>query len=303
MNRVLRLGTRGSRLALIQSRLIAERLRGLGHEVDLVPLVTEGDRRAPGTSPGEGMFVSFLERALLSGQIDLAVHSAKDMPIVEQPGLVVGAYPERADPRDVLVTRAGGATLDSLALGTTVGTDSPRRAAFVRCHRPDLELVPLHGNVDTRLRRLDEGVVGALVLAAAGLDRLGRGDRIDCRVDPALVPPAPAQGALAVQARSDDAEVVEVLGQLDLRGVRLAVEAERLVLAEVGGGCRSPVGALAEMVDGRLRLLAGAVGPRSSRLLHLDEDAADVAGAARLAASAGQALRAHLAEEITRSVR
>jgi hydroxymethylbilane synthase len=303
MSRVLRLGTRGSRLALIQSRQVADRLRRLGQEVDLVPLVTEGDRRAPGTSPGEGMFVSFLERALMNGEIDLAVHSAKDMPLVAQAGLVVAAYPERADPRDVLVTDAGGATLESLALATTVGTDSPRRAAFLRCQRPDLEVIPLHGNVDTRLRRLEEGVVGALVLAAAGLERLGWGDRVDCRLDPSLVPPAPAQGALAVQARSEDLEVGEALRQLDDSAVRLAVEAERQVLAEVGGSCRSPVGALAEVVDDRLRLLAGAVGPRGHRLLHLDEDAADQAGAARLAAAAGRALRSHLAEEATRSVR
>src|SRR5207245_7044945 len=156
------------------------RLRDVGDEVDLVPIVTEGDMRPPGMVPGEGVFVAAIANALLAGQVDIAVHSAKDVPLVEDPGLVIAAYPERADPRDVLITRNGDATLDSLEPGLAVGTDSPRRTGFVLAARPDLRVVPLHGNVDTRLRRLDEGVVGALVIAAAGRSeerRAGKGRR------------------------------------------------------------------------------------------------------------------------------
>ena len=297
--RALRLGTRGSRLALLQSELVAARLRRAGLDVELVRVVTEGDRRPAGTSPGEGMFVSALEQAVLEGRIDLAVHSAKDMPPGERRGLLVAAYPERADPRDALVTARGGATIGTLPEGATIGTDSPRRAAFAACCRADLVAVPLHGNVDTRLRKLDEGLVDALVVAAAGLDRLGRGDRIDCRLSPDEIPPAPAQGALAVQVRSADRELIGALAQMDDGAVRLAVEAERQVLVEVGGGCRSPVGALAEVEAGRLRLLAAAVGPRGRRLLR-DEDDATEAGKARLAMVAGSELRAHLATGVTR---
>jgi hydroxymethylbilane synthase len=284
---------------LLQSELVAERLRRGGLSVEVVRIVTEGDQRPEGTSPGEGMFVSALEQAVLEGRADLAVHSAKDMPLGERPGLLIAAYPERADPRDALVTPGGGATIETLPEGATIGTDSPRRAGFAACCRPDLVAVPLHGNVDTRLRKLDEGQVNALVLAAAGLDRLGRGDRIDCRLSPDVMPPAPAQGALAVQVRSADRDLVEALAQMDDWAVRMAVEAERQVLVEVGGGCRSPVGALAELGGGRLRLLAAAVG-RGGRRLVRDEDDPTEAGKVRLAASAGSVLRAHLAARVPR---
>ncbi len=255
----VRLGTRGSTLAMAQSELFAGRLRAAGHDVDIVRIVTEGDVRPVDTLPGEGIFVAAIARALQAGEIDVAVHSAKDVPLEEEPELVIAAYPERADPRDALVTRDGGRSLTTLAAGATVGTDSPRRAGFVRAARSDLRIVPLHGNVDTRLRRLDEGAVDALVIAAAGLDRLGRGDRVDQRLAPEVVTPAPAQGALAVQARRSDARLLDVLAELDDPEIRLAVEAERAVLSATGGTCRAPVGAMASVDGERFSIVVGGV--------------------------------------------
>jgi hydroxymethylbilane synthase len=255
----IRLGTRGSRLALVQTGLVADRLRAAGHEVELVPIVTEGDVRPIDMVPGEGVFVAAIARALRAGEVDAAVHSAKDIPLEPEPGLAIAAYPERADARDALVTRAGHATLESLPPGTVVGTDSPRRSGFVQAARDGLRVVPLHGNVDTRLRRLDQGEVEVLVLAAAGVDRLGQGSRIDQRLDPRVVPPAPAQGALAVQARSDDKELMAALGELDDADVRFAVETERAVLEASGGGCRAPLGALVAPDAEGFQLLAYAV--------------------------------------------
>lgn len=255
----IRLGTRGSRLALIQSELVAERLRSAGHDVELVPMVTEGDVRPIDMSPGEGVFVAAIARALLSRDIDLAVHSAKDVPLEEDPGLAIAAYPERADPRDALITRRGGGSLESLPRGAIIGTDSPRRAGFVLAARPDLKVIPLHGNVETRLRRLDEGAADALVLAAAGIDRLGRQARIDERFDPDVLAPAPGQGALAVQVRRGDARLMELVSAIDDRDIRLAVETERDVLRTTGGTCRAPVGALASVVGDEFSLLAAGV--------------------------------------------
>ncbi|MDQ6743179.1 MAG: hydroxymethylbilane synthase [Candidatus Dormibacteraeota bacterium] len=294
--RRLRLGTRASRLALIQSELVAARLRSLGADVELVEVVTEGDLRPGGMSAGEGVFVAALEQQLAEGHVDLAVHSAKDVPLRLHPDLLIGAYPERADARDVLVTRSGGGSLESLASGSVVGTDSPRRAGFVLNLRPDLRHRPLHGNVDTRLRKLDGGEADALVLAAAGLERLGSTARIDARLDAALVPPAPGQGALAVQCRAADSKVRELLARIDRADVRLAVNAERWVLEATGGTCRSPVGALAAVSDGRLRLLAGAAAPDGSarHTVALESAATEEAGA-RLAGQAAAELLRHVA--------
>ena len=255
----IRLGTRGSRLALAQSESVARRLRAGGHDVEIVRIVTAGDTRPADSVPGEGIFVAAIAQALLRGEVDIAVHSAKDIPLEEEPGLVVAAYPERADPGDALITRGGGRSLASLPPGSTVGTDSPRRAGFVRAARKDLRIVPLHGNVDTRLRRLDAGEVDAIVIAAAGVDRLGNGQRIDERLDPNVMPPAPAQGALAIQARRADAELLAVLASHDHPDVRLAVDAERRVLTATGGTCRAPVGALATIADNRFTMIVGGV--------------------------------------------
>jgi hydroxymethylbilane synthase len=206
--------------------------------------------------------------------------------------LVIAAYPgPREDPRDALVTAAGGGTLDALPEGATFGTDSPRRAGFVLARRPDLRHRPIHGNVDTRLRRLDAGEVDALVLAASGLDRLGSGGRADERIDPEILPPAPGQGALAVQCRAGDHRVREALAGLDDAALRLAVFAERAVLEATGGSCRAPVGALAAVHGGRLQLMAGAAAPDgSSRRVVYREATPTEAGAARLAKRVGREL-------------
>jgi hydroxymethylbilane synthase len=290
----IRLGTRGSRLALIQSELFARRLLEAGHEIELVPIVTEGDIRPVDMSPGEGVFVAAIARALLAGEIEIAVHSAKDIPLEEEPDLVIAAYPERADPRDALVTRTGDQTVDTLRRGATVGTDSPRRAGFVLSARPDLQVVPLHGNVETRLGRLDQAEVDALILAAAGIDRLGRDERIDQRIDPDVVAPAPAQGALAVQSRRGDEALLEVLSTYDVPSIRLAVETEREVLRATGGTCRAPVGALAVIEGGAFTLLVAGVNSDGTgkRVEHIEGASSN---ARELAAAAGRRLVAEVA--------
>jgi hydroxymethylbilane synthase len=290
----IRLGTRGSKLALVQSELVAERLRAAGHEVELVPMVTEGDVRPIDMSPGEGVFVAAIARALLSGDIDLAVHSAKDVPLEEDPGLAIAAYPERADPRDALITRRGGGSLESLPLGAIVGTDSPRRAGFLLAARPDLKVIPLHGNVETRLRRLDEGAADALVLAAAGIDRLGKHARIDERFEPDVVAPAPGQGALAVQVRRGDARLMELVSAIDDSDIRLAVETEREVLRTTGGTCRAPVGALGTVVGYEFVLLAGGVNSDGSDKL-VDRLKGNRGDAGEFAARLGRRLLAEVA--------
>ena len=290
----IRLGTRGSKLALVQSELVAQRLRRAGHEVVSFPIVTEGDMRPIDMSPGEGVFVAAIARALLTDEIDIAVHSAKDVPLEEDPGLMIAAYPERADPRDVLITRHGGASLQSLAPGAVVGTDSPRRAGFVLAMRPDLRVIPLHGNVETRLRRLDEGVADAIILAAAGIDRLGLQTRIDQRFDPDVVAPAPGQGALAVQVRRSDRGIVELIAAIDDRDIRLSVETEREVLKATGGTCRAPVGALASVRYDELTLLAAGVNSDGSGKL-LERAQCGRGGAPDLAARMGRRLLAEVA--------
>ncbi|MDQ6683044.1 MAG: hydroxymethylbilane synthase [Chloroflexota bacterium] len=273
----IRIGTRGSPLALAQARLVVDALGRAGHSSRLMIVQTDGDRGAPDAVWGEGAFVAALERALIEGHVDVAVHSAKDIPTGEDGRLLIGAYLERADARDALVVRDAlvaregpvaregrPSGLDLLPAGCRVGTDSPRRAGFLRAHRPDLELHPLHGNVDTRLRRLDDGETDALVLACAGLDRLGLGDRIAERLEPSFLPPAPGQGAVAVQVRRADAAMCALAGELDHLPTRVAVESERAFLAACGGGCRSPIGALATVVGGELELLGGHAHPDGS---------------------------------------
>ncbi len=277
----------------MQSQIVARRLREAGHLVELVPILTEGDSRPIDLSPGEGVFVAAIARSLLEGSIDIGVHSAKDIPLEEDPALVIAAYPERADARDVLITRIGGQSLSTLAQGATVGTDSPRRTGFIRAARPDLRVVPLHGNVDTRLRRLDEGVVDALVIAAAGVDRLNQGGRIDQRLDPELVAPAPGQGAIAIQARRSDTELLAVLREVDDADVRFAVEVEREVLKATGGTCRAPVGAVASASEDGFNLLVAGVNSdgSSKRVEHIGGRRED---AMRLAREAGQRLVAEV---------
>jgi hydroxymethylbilane synthase len=244
--RPLRLGTRRSALAMAQSQTVADALTAhTGRPVELVEITTAGDRSsAPITSLGTtGVFVSALRDALLAGDIDLAVHSAKDLPTAPADGLVVAATPLRADPRDVLIAR-DGLTLSRLPAGATVGTGAPRRIAQLRAYRPDLEPTPIRGNVDTRLGKVTGGHLDAVVLAHAGLARLGRLDEVTEVLDPAVVLPAPAQGALAVECRSDDHAVVALLAAVDDPATHLAVVAERTTLATLEAGCSAPVAAL-----------------------------------------------------------
>lgn len=292
----MRIGTRGSALALVQARLVAAALRRKGVATEIVVIETAGDRRAPDTAWGEGAFVAAIQLALLDGRVDLAIHSAKDVPTEVHPELAIGAYLKRADPRDCLVTRAAEpvTSLDDLPVGARVGTDSPRRTGFLLAQRPDLRVEPLHGNVDTRLRRLDHGETDALVLAVAGLARLGRGDRIGAILDPEIVPPAPGQGALCVELRAADAALRATIAQIDHRPTRTAVEAERALLALSGGGCRSPIGALGRVQGRQLILLAGyaSVDGRVAEVMEtrgsaVEPDAMIRGLVARLEASAG----------------
>jgi len=262
----IRIGTRGSKLALAQAQKVVEALERNGQRTRLVIVKTDGDRQVPDTAWGEGAFVAAIERALLAGRVDVAVHSAKDVPTDEDPRLRIGAYLPRADPRDALVVQvdAKERRLDDLPGGTRVGTDSPRRTGFLLARRRDLVVHPLHGNVDARLRRLDAGETDALVLACAGLDRIGLGVRIAERLDPEVVPPAPGQGALAVQVRRDDVRMVALAGAIDHAPTRLAVEVERAFLSASGGGCRAPIGALATVRQDELDLLGGSASPDGS---------------------------------------
>ena len=244
----LRIGTRNSRLARVQTGLVAA---ALGAPVDLVPIVTEGDRSMQALTQlgGTGVFVSALRDALLAGQVDIAVHSYKDLPTAPADGIVVAAVPLRDDPRDVLVAR-DGLTLGELPTGSRVGTGSPRRAAQLRALGLGLDVVPIRGNVDTRLGKVAAGEVDAVVLAYAGLRRLGRADEATEVLDPIQVLPAPAQGALAVECRADDDETRALVAALDDPDTRSAVLAERSLLAALEAGCSAPVGALAEIAEG-----------------------------------------------------
>jgi hydroxymethylbilane synthase len=246
--RTLRVGTRASALARTQTNTVAA---ALGVPVEIVPIVTEGDRSAAALTQigGTGVFVSALRTALLTGEIDVAVHSYKDLPTAPAEDVLIAAVPLREDPRDALVAR-DGLVLGELPPGSRVGTGSPRRTAQLRALGLGLEIVALRGNVDTRLRRVTEGELDAVVLAYAGLRRLGRHDAVTEVLDPIQVLPAPAQGALAIECRTSDAAAIEVLARLDDADTRAAVTAERALLAALEAGCSAPVGALAEIADG-----------------------------------------------------
>jgi hydroxymethylbilane synthase len=255
---VLRLGTRASLLARTQSQTVADAItRATGAPVELVPIVTAGDRSSDAIAQlgGTGVFVTALRDALLAGEVDLAVHSYKDLPTAPEPGLSLAAVPGREDPRDALVAR-DGLTLGELPAGARVGTGAPRRIAQLRALGLGLEVVPIRGNVDTRLARVMGGRGGepadldAVVLARAGLSRLGRLDVISETLDPLQVLPAPAQGALAVECRTSDSRTRELIGRLEEPSVRACVVAERTTLATLEAGCSAPVAAYAEVAEG-----------------------------------------------------
>ena len=263
----LRLATRGSALAWGQSSHVAEALRALGHEVELVRITTHGDvSTAPLTSMGgAGVFVGAVRGAVLDGTADFAVHSFKDLPTAAEPGLMLAAVPLREDAVDALCT-ADGRTLADLPGGATVGTGSPRRAAQLKALRPDLEVVEIRGNVETRLARAGTDL-DAVILAAAGLRRIGLNDRISERFDPTVFLPAPSQGALALECRSDDAAVQAALAELDDPASRWAAIAERGVLAGLQAGCAAPVAAYATVTDTTVSLTAVVVAEDGSRRL------------------------------------
>jgi hydroxymethylbilane synthase len=285
----VRIATRGSDLALTQSRHIAARIEiELGVESELVVLRTTGDRiqdRSLAKIGGKGLFVKEIEEALLDGRADVAVHSAKDIPARIAAGCVLAAYPERVDPRDALCGRERGASLDELPQGARVGTGSTRRTALLLRHRPDLELVPLRGNVPTRLDKLETDDLAAVVLACAGLDRLGLGDRIDERIAPETMLPAVGQGLLALETRADD-EWRERIARLESPETGMVARAERAFQARLGGDCSVPLAGFAEpAAEGGLHfrgLILSLDGRRSAE--------AEGAGPAAAAASVGEAV-------------
>ncbi len=246
----LRLGTRGSKLALAQTEQVAQPLRAAGVEVQIVPVRTAGDASAaPIAEIGVGVFVSALREALAAGEVDVAVHSYKDLPTAPDTRLVLAAVPPRGEHRDALVAR-DGLVLGALPPGAVLGTGSPRRAAQLRALGLGLEVVPIRGNVDSRIRKVVEGELDGVVVAGAGLARLGRLDEATELLDPLQMLPAPAQGALALECRADDLDTEHLLGAvLDDEGSRCAVTAERAVLAALEAGCSAPVGALADVVE------------------------------------------------------
>ncbi|GHD32353.1 porphobilinogen deaminase 1 [Streptomyces violarus] len=257
-DKALRLGTRRSRLAMAQSRQVAEAVtRVTGRPVELVEITTYGDtsREQLAQIGGTGVFVTALRDALLKGEVDFAVHSLKDLPTAQPDDLVVAAVPVREDPRDVIVARDALKFTD-LPSGARIGTGSPRRMAqlnsYARSHGLDIATVPIRGNVDTRIGYVRGGELDAVVLAAAGLNRIGRGDEVTDFLSVDTVLPAPGQGALAIECAADNADLVAALAELDDPLTRVAVTAERSLLAALEAGCSAPVGALADLLaDGQ----------------------------------------------------
>lgn len=287
----LRLGTRGSALALDQTRRVAETLvrldSSLSVETAVIHTAGDRDKHTPLTIlGGQGVFARELQAALRSGAIDLAVHSAKDLPSEQAPGLVIAAFLDREDPRDVLVSRDGSRLAD-LPAGARVGTSSRRRLVALRDLRPDLTPVDLRGNLDTRLRKVAEGEVDAAILAAAGIVRMGWASRISEKLSLDDFVPAPGQGALAVECRADDGALRDALAALADPVVTRAVEVERAFLAGVGGGCRSPIGAHAVVAADAITLRAMVADEslshllRETRTLPTDDATASAAALAR----------------------
>ena len=268
-DRVIRIGSRGSALARVQTDEVVEALKEAWPEisVEIVVITPDGDRRkaVPLQSLGRGTFVKGLEEPLLNRDIDLAVHSAKDMPSELPSGLAIVAYPERKDPRDVIVNR-WEAGFQDLPAGTRLGTSSPRRTGQLLSARPDLEFVPIRGNVDTRLSRVGEDGIDGVVLAAAGLARLGWQDRVSEYLDPDLCIPDAGQGALAIEGRVDDSEVAELLEEINHPATWSAVTAERAFVEATGGGCRVPVAAYATESSGTLDVRTMACLPDGSQI-------------------------------------
>ncbi|HYR14735.1 MAG TPA: hydroxymethylbilane synthase [Mycobacterium sp.] len=245
----MRIGTRGSLLATTQAGAIKDVLTANGHPAELVTISTEGDRSTdPIVNIGVGVFTAALREAIHDHVVDMAVHSYKDLPTAPDPRFVIAAIPRREDARDALVAR-DGMVLGELPSGSVIGTSSPRRAAQLRALGLGLEIRPLRGNLDTRLNRVSSGDLDGIVVARAGLARLGRLGDVTETLEPVQMLPAPAQGALAVECRAGDTGLIALLAELDDADTRAAVTAERVLLAELGAGCSAPVGAIAEVVE------------------------------------------------------
>jgi hydroxymethylbilane synthase len=298
--RALRVGTRASRLARAQTDLVVAGLAGV--DVEIVPVRTEGDRTdAPlAQIGGTGVFVSALRDALLDGRIDVAVHSFKDLPVAPAAGIELAAVPAREDVRDALVAR-DGLTLRQLPVGARVGTGSPRRAAQLRALARGLKVEPIRGNVDTRLSLVAQGQLDAVVLALAGLRRIGQEGAVTEVIDPAVMLPAPAQGALAVECRSGDEATAAALRALDDGAARATSTAERAVLAALEAGCSAPIGVLGEIVAGpdgaQLRLHGSVTALDGSHTIR-----ATTTGAATEAGMVGERLAAELFEQAAATI-
>jgi hydroxymethylbilane synthase len=268
---VLRIATRKSPLALWQAEHVAALLRGAhaGLDVELLPMSTQGDRiqdRSLAAIGGKGLFIKELEVALTEQRADIAVHSMKDVPAEMPPGFMIAAFLARADPRDALLCRRGS-TLADLPAGAKLGTSSLRRRAQILAARPDLRIEPLRGNVDTRLARLESGPLDAIVLACAGLDRLGHESRITTRLAAEAMLPAVGQGAIGIECRNEDARTRALVAALDDNATHTALAAERAFARTLGGSCQSPIAALARIAEDRLTLQGLVAEPDGSRLL------------------------------------
>jgi hydroxymethylbilane synthase len=297
---MLTIGSRGSQLALWQARWVQSRLEALAEPCRIEIIHTTGDKItsvALSKVGTKGLFTKEIEEALLAGSIDLAVHSLKDMPTELPRGLTLAAIPEREDPRDALV----GRMLAELGPQARVGTSSLRRAAQLRAVRPDLEIENIRGNVDTRLRKLDEGQYDAIVLASAGLRRLGWESRVAELLDPEVMCPAAGQGALAVETRDDNGTAQRITKALDHPETRTAVTAERAVLASLGGGCQVPIGAYATVDGARLHIRAIIVSPDGSQVIR-KQSCGLLEEAAALGRSLGEELLAEGGRQILESV-
>lgn len=294
-----RLGTRGSALALAQADSVAAGLRRLGRHVEIVPIKTEGDRlfgARLADMGGKGLFVREIEQALMDRAIDLAVHSLKDLPAEPPPGVELAAFPPREDPRDVLLTRAGGG-FEGLPRGAVLGTSSLRRRALALALRPDLAVTAIRGNVDTRLRKLAEGACDALVVAAAGLARLGARPPHACPLAPEVFVPAVGQGTLGVQVRRDDPQMRHLVESLDDAATRACAIAERAYLRRLGASCTTPIAGYAVLEPDRLYMWALVASEDGRRVLR-----AEAAGAPDDAEGLGQGLAETLLDRGAASV-
>lgn len=293
MNPPLRIGTRGSQLALWQANWVKDQIRRLAphFDVQLDIIKTKGDKILDvplSRFGGKGLFVKEIEEALLDGRVDLAVHSMKDMPSDLPTGLIIAAIPPRENPFDILAAPRI-ATIDQLPQGARVGTSSLRRSAQLLHRRPDLTIVPLRGNLDTRLKKLENGDLDAIILAAAGLVRLGLADRIRAYLSPEEMLPAVGQGALCIETRAADPRLTPLMAALDHADTRTTVTVERAFLARLEGGCQVPIAAHAQIIDGEVKLTGLVAEPNGSHVIRMEKN-----GPRSAAAAIGRALAEEL---------